>query len=110
MSKETTYWNDYINREDRTVNIHIQIFDDLLSWLRKGEIKKVHDIPVIFTYWWLINYLWKYAKYGEIEIGVTDIKKMLKLSPTTKSYDYIIKKGGLLDNKKWTKYETNYPI
>lgn len=104
------WFSEYVDREDRTVNIHIEVFDDLMKWLNKGEIKKQHDIPFIFTYWWLINYLWKYAKYGEFVIRVPDIKEMLNISPTTKTYDYIFKKGGLLDNNEWTDNVTNYPI
>ncbi len=103
-------FSEYVDRESRTVNIHIEIFDDLLRWNNKGEIKKQQDVCFIFSYWWLINYLWKYAKYGEYVIRVSDIKEMLNVSPTTKSYDYIIKKNGLLDNKEWTDNVTNYPI
>lgn len=110
MDNKIEYWSDYIDKPTRTVNIHLEAFDTMIRWNRNNKLKKSHDRVIVFGYWWLINYLWKYAKYGQYEIGVKDIKNMLHISTSTKVYDYIFKKDGLLDNEKWTDYETNYPI
>lgn len=58
------------------------------------------DVAVAYSYTWLITWLYRYAKYGAMEfkdVSVKAIKKLLGLSPTNNTYDYIIKKGGVLD-------------
>jgi hypothetical protein len=84
------------------------IFEDLKT---NEEIKSkntsVH-IAFAYSYYFLISWLWRYAKYGYIDhynveenkIYHAPLKKVYKLllgvSVNSKQYDYIVKKNGVL--------------
>lgn len=70
------------------------------------ELEDSTAVAVAYAYTYLITYMYRYAKYGVMafeETSVKGIKKMLGLSPTNNTYDYIIKKGGVLDQLGITK-------
>lgn len=70
------------------------------------ELEDSTAIAVAYSYTYLITWLYRYAKYGVMtfeETAVKAMKKMLGLSPTNNTYDYIIKKGGVLDQLDITK-------
>lgn len=80
------------------------------EWLLTGELKSVQHQEFIYTYYWLVAYLWRYALYAQQKIGQPDIKKILKYNPNEKRINYVIKKGGLLDMKEYTLPTSNYPV
>ncbi|MCA1027317.1 hypothetical protein LCM23_14545 [Cytobacillus kochii] len=78
----------------------------------RGKNRKAISSHVAFaySYYYLITWLYRYAKYGEINIAVSDIKSILGYSKTSQEVDFIIKKNGILDSLNYTDTTTNYPI
>lgn len=73
--------------------------------VKDEELTDGTAIAVAYSYIFLITWLYRYTKYGALSfdtINVKGIKTMLGLSPTNNTYDYIIKKGGILDRLKIT--------
>lgn len=81
-----------------------EIFDDFQKY-----IKPVH-IPFAYSYYYLISWLYRYAKYGEYPFDNKDIKEILGYHATNKKLDYLIKTNGLLDEIGYTETVKNYPI
>jgi len=82
-----------------------EIFEDLQNNIKKG----VH-IPVAYSYYYLVNWLYRHAKYGELQIDNKQIKEILGYNPETKGIDYIFKKNGLLDIMKYTETVKDFPV
>lgn len=101
-SKQTDY-NPYIAMPN-------EIFNDLKSWSESKELKTVHHQEFVYSFYWHITYLWRYAIYGEQEINLMTIKQRLGYNPNEKRIDYITKKNGLLDNKGYTESTNDFPI
>lgn len=97
-------------RYERPVAIPNEIFGDMRSWLEVGELKSPHHQEFIYCFYWMIAYLWNYAKYGEHGFTLADIKKLLGYNPNEKRLNYIIKKNGLLDQKGYSSSVNDYPI
>lgn len=65
----------------------------------KGKDHSEH-ISVAYSYLYLSTWLYRYAKYGSMDSDMTIVKEMkniIGVSPTGTSFDYIFKKGGVLD-------------
>ena len=103
-------FNQFIDKRTRTLNIDDEVFNILNGLQIEGFIKNSNHKAFAFAYWWLVNYLWKYAKYGNDEITIGHIKEVLGYNCKYKPVDYIVKREGLLDNIGWTEYSTDYPI
>lgn len=95
---------------ERPVAMPNEIFSDMRKWLEVGELKSPHHQEFIYCFYWMIAYLWNYAKYGEHGYTLGDIKKLLGYNPAEKRLNYIIKKGGLMDQKEYTSSVNDYPI
>lgn len=62
--------------------------------------KNAPHIAFAYSYLFLITWFYRYAKYGVMnfqDITKPAIFKLMGISSTSKEYDYIIKKGGVLD-------------
>lgn len=95
---------------ERPVAMPNEIFSDMKSWLEAGELKSPHHQEFIYCFYWMIAYLWNYAKYGEHGFTLGDIKKLLGYNATEKRMNYIIKKNGLMDQKGYSSSVSDYPI
>lgn len=88
----------YSNKEN-----YLLVPNEVLEILVKDEKlneKKAPHLAFAYTYLYLITWLYRYAKYGVMgleDITKSSIFKMMGISETSKEYDYIIKKGGVLD-------------
>lgn len=95
----------YNNKESKLFMPN-EIFDDIQA----SGIKNKH-IPLAYSYYYLVSWLYRYAKYGVIN-GLDNkvIKQILGYSPTYPEIDYIIKKNGLLDTLRYTSTTKDFPI
>lgn len=82
-----------------------EIFEDL----QKSEIKSLHT-PVAYSYYYLINWLYRYTKYDVPMIDNKQIKEILGYHPDQKTIDYIMKKNGELDKIGYTETVKDFPI
>jgi hypothetical protein len=97
-------------RYERPVAMPNEIFADMRKWLEVGELKSPHHQEFIYCFYWMIAYLWNYAKYGEHGFTLPDIKRLLGYNPNEKRLNYIIKKNGLLDQQGYSSSVNDYPI
>lgn len=82
-----------------------EIFDDLIS----SNIKPVH-MAFTYSYYYLISWLYRYGKYGELSINNGFIKELLGYNSNNKLLNYIMKENGILDSMNYTKTTKNYSI
>jgi hypothetical protein len=85
-----------------------EIFFDL-----KLNIPNSSQIAFSYSYIYYITFLYRYCKYIDnngIKVTQGLIKQFLGYSPKNKKIDYIIKKGGILDNMNYTVTTTDYPL
>lgn len=92
------------------VAIPNEIFSELKGWTDDKEVKSVRHQEFIYSYYFYIAYLWRYAIYGKQEINQQIIKQTLGYNPNEKRIDYLIKRDGLLDQKGYTQSTTNFPV
>ena len=95
---------------ERIIAMPNEIFEEMKEWVNNGELKSVQHQEFVYSYYWLITYLWKYAKYAEQEYTQSRIKQMLGYYPNEKRLNYIIKENGLLDGKEYSKAMMDYPV
>ncbi|MBD8006271.1 hypothetical protein [Bacillus norwichensis] len=63
MNFEEIEYQLQFNEKESDVFIHNEIFEDL----KKSDIRKVH-IPFTYSYYYLINWLYRNTKYGSFAI------------------------------------------
>lgn len=100
--------NDKLQYNDKESKIFMpnEIFKDLQA----SGIKNKH-IPLAYSYYYLICWLYRYAKYGAMnDIDNKKIKEILGYSPTYPEIDYIIKKNGTLDQIGYTITVKDFPL
>jgi hypothetical protein len=85
-----------------------EVFQDL-----QDAIGNSRQTAFAYSYLYYTTYLYRYCKYiddnGE-KMTQDAIKFYLGYAPKNKKVDYIIKKGGILDNLFYTETTTDYPI
>lgn len=98
-----------IDKKEFKIFIPNEIFNDFKSC---NELNGSEHISFAYTYYYLISWLFRYAKYGlgNVKIDVKFIKQLLGYNATTKTVDFIIKKDGILDQLDYTYSSTDYPI
>ncbi len=95
-------------KQQESIFMPNEIFEDL-----QKHISKPTHIAFAYSYIYLLNYLYKFSKYiGEDNklMNKTRIKEQLKVSPNNETYNYLIKKNGLLDKLHYTRITTDVPI
>lgn len=102
MTDKLIPYNEYENK----IYIPNEIFTDLRVLHGKGS----SHVAFAYSYYFLISWLYRYAKYGEKVITVQLIKQMLGYSGNNKDVNYIIKKNGILDQIGYTRSDTDFPI
>jgi hypothetical protein len=100
--KQLLQYNEYQNK----IYIHNEIFEELKLLHDKGS----SHVAFAYTYYFLICWLYRYAKYGELNIDVKMIKQIMGYSATYQEINYLIKKNGWLDQNGLTYSDTNYPL
>ncbi|PLR99620.1 hypothetical protein [Bacillus sp. T33-2] len=95
-----------VNEYQNKIYIPNEIFNDLKPLYDKGS----SHVAFVYSYYYLINWLYRYAKYGELNVDVGMIKQALGYSPDNKKINYLIKKNGWLDEIGYTYSDTDYPI
>lgn len=93
------------NRYQNKHFIPNEMFNDILEL----KLKPSHT-AFIYSYYYLISWLYRHAKYGELPINNSFIKEILGYSANNKPINYIMKEGGLLDSKGYTLSTKNYPV
>lgn len=83
-----------------------EIFVDLKPLHEKGS----GHVSFAYSFYYLNCWLYRYAKYGHINIDSKIIKQILGYSPIYKKTDYIIKKNGFLDEINYTTTDNDYPL
>lgn len=95
----------YFGEKEDNMFIPNEIFEDLPKHIEKG----IH-IPFAYSYYYLITYLYRYAKYDKYLYTNEDIKEILGYNKSTKGLDYLIKRNGLLDEIGYTSSDKDFPI
>lgn len=88
----------------------IGVFEEMKKIQETGGFKNTQHKVFSFSYIWLVSYLWKYSKYGNMEINTKDLKEILGISTTEKRVDYLIKKNGVLDSLGILETTRDFPI
>lgn len=72
------------------------------------------DVGFAFSYYYLISYLYRFAKYvWKLETrtyNLPGLKRILGYSDTNKTKNYISRKGGILDDLGYTRTTGEYPV
>jgi len=96
------------NEEEGGIYIPNEIFNDI-----QGKLSEISShVAFAYSYYYLITYLYRFTKYrlGEGYFTQAKLKEFLGYSATNKKVDFIIKKGGVLDELGYTETITDYPI
>lgn len=96
----------YQEGEDK-IYVPNEILVDLVNC---EEIKSGSHVAFAYSYYWLISWLYRYAKYGCTEVTVPIIKESLQYNKSDARVDYLIKKNGVLDQLGYTRTDTDYPV
>ncbi|MEM5011890.1 hypothetical protein WKH57_14300 [Niallia taxi] len=89
---------DYKDRENYLLMPN-EVIEILINNEELSRTKAPH-VAFAYTYLYLITWLYRYAKYGEMTLKnskKSSLFMIIGISETSKEYDYIIKKGGILD-------------
>ena len=100
LSKELQF-----NNKESPVYVPNEIFNDL-----KRNVKGSSHIAFAYSYYYLMSWLYRYGKYGQIGLKVDDVKRILRYSPSNRDVNYLIKKNGVMDQLDYTYSSTDYPI
>lgn len=87
-----------------------EILIDMKEWLEDGTLKSSHHQEFVYSYYFLLSYLWRYAIYSEEKFTQSKIKQFLGYNPTEKRINYIIKENGLLDSRNYTLATKDFPV
>lgn len=96
----------YQEGEDK-IYVPNEILVDLVNC---EEIKSGSHVAFAYSYYWLISWLYRYAKYDGDKITLKDIKKALGYNENDKKVDYLVKKNGVLDQIGYTYSESDIPV
>jgi len=92
-----------------TVYMSNRNFTTLHKLLNAKKIKNNH-LAFTYSYLYFQNYMFRYAKYGQYVPQTSEIKELLGYNPNVQGLDYLIKKGGVLDDAVMTITLFDFPI
>lgn len=97
----------FLNYTETEGSIHLpnEIFKDL-----QKNIKSPKHLAFAYSYYYAVNYLYRYSKYNIKRYTQQDLKAILGYNKDNKRIDYIVKKGGILDTMGYTQTVQDYPI
>src|SRR5699024_9742820 len=107
--KNTRELREILNYDDK--ENYLLMPNEVMEMLKDSELKDARGehIAVAYSYLYLTTWMYRYAKYSDIDPLYTTtkgLKNILGVSPTSVSYNYIIKKNGLLDELGLTRTES----
>jgi hypothetical protein len=88
---------------------HLYMPNEIFSDLKVIHNKGSSHIAFCYSYYYLISWLYRYCKYGQLDIDVKMIKDILGYNSTYKKLDYLIKKNGIIDEIGYTSSSTDFP-
>jgi hypothetical protein len=99
--------NTYLEYQEKESQLYIpnEIFNDFRVLHDKGS----GHVAFAYSYYYLISWLYRFCKYGHLNIDVKVIKEILGYNATYKKLDYLIKKNGVLDELGYTLSSTDFP-
>lgn len=99
---------NYLNFSDKQENIFLpnEIFEEL------KQIKNIQHRAFAYSYIYLVTWLWRYSKYGDLEYSQLSQKKIKEIlgRKSDERINYLIKKGGVLEQMKWIESVKDFPI
>ncbi|MCR8659315.1 hypothetical protein [Paenibacillus endoradicis] len=108
-----------VSEKQHEVYMPNEIFNDLTEAFKENELqgKTSTHIAFAYSYYFLANYMWRYARYrhvddksGESPINEGLIKQILGFPAKSEQYTYLTKnKSGLLQNLGYIRKETDKP-
>jgi len=106
---------EFLYGEDVSIQIPNGIFKKLSSNIKnRNGSTNIQQTSFAYAYIVMNAFLYKYAHFVDVDNGTyiqnADIKGLLGYNKVTKTIDYIIKKGGVLDMIGLTETINNYPI
>lgn len=78
--------------------------------LENKNIKNLQGVAFSFAYYYLSSYVWKYSKYNEQLFEKKDFLNVILKRERYSSFDYLIKKDGVLEKLKILETTNNFPI
>lgn len=101
--------HNLFNYDEKETSLYMpnEIFKDLQKY-----IKNTPHIAFAYTYIYLITWLYRYAKHFNVEVVLDNkkLKEVLGYSSKNQTMDYLIKKGGLLDEIEYLDSTRDYVI
>ncbi|MEW9674151.1 hypothetical protein [Ammoniphilus sp. 3BR4] len=107
MKKEEIKQLIKYNVVDTPVYINNDIFDDIKNC---KVIEHISQQSFAYGYYCIITYLYRNAKYNQHFLKQKEIKHILGYSPTNSKVDFLVKKGGVLDELGYTRSITDFPV
>lgn len=92
------------NDKEQYIYMPNEIFDDI-----QNNLPTTHA-AFAYSYYFLISYLYRYAKYSSHKFTQPELKQFLRYSLTNTKIDFIIKRGGVLDAIGYTTTTNDYPV
>lgn len=88
------------------IELNVNIFSQIESLPLKSEQHR----SFVLAYLCAVQYLWKKGDYLQNKTLMKDIKEMIGISDHTTGYNYIIKKGGLLEDYGLVTSVRDFPV
>jgi hypothetical protein len=82
----------------------------LIDLPNNKNIQNGIHISFSYAYYYLISYIYRYAKYGQSRYQQGDLKEILGYASKYKKLDYLIKKDGVMDAMWYTCSNTDFPV
>ncbi|MEB2264145.1 hypothetical protein LAV77_04965 [Priestia megaterium] len=103
--EELENYLQYSSKEDQTY-LPNEIFNEL------KVIKNPQHRAFAYSYIYLNNYIWRYAKYGQIPYSKLTQSSLYEIlgKKGNKALNYLTKKDGLLEEIKWLETVKDFPI
>lgn len=96
------------DEQENNIFIPNEIFNDLQVLRNNGS----SHISFAYSYYYLINWLYRYCKYDSAYtlIDQKKIKEILRYNPNYKKVDYITKNQGILEELGYIKTVSDFPL
>lgn len=94
-------------------NTHEKVYipNEIFTDFNKNEQISAKNIAFLYTYYCLITYLFRYCKHSQLMYINNDVIKMvLGYAQGYDRLDFLIKKGGILDQNGYTESIRDFPI
>ena len=94
------------NKKQNNIYIPNEIFRDL----SKCEELKNAQVPFAYCFYYLITWLYQYAKYSHVCVDTKTIKEILGYKDNNRKITPVITENGILDQLGYTETSRDYPM